>query len=114
MGFTRSRYRCPADSHTSIGDHDAVGGSELKNRRIHIETRRANEKGVAEVTEELLDRARDGRSAVDDCDPPFVTPEAVAEHNSVDKGIFLEISPAKTPGDVGYCTSHRQDVAGPS
>jgi hypothetical protein len=93
MGFTRSRYRCPPDSHISIGDHDAVGGSELKNRPMHIETRRADENRVAEVTEELLDRARGGRSAVNDCDPPFVTPETVAEHNSVDKGICRYRSP---------------------
>jgi hypothetical protein len=96
MGFTRSRYRCPPDNHTSIADHDAVGGSELKNRPIHIETRGADEKRVTGVTKELLDRARGGRSAVNDCDPPFITPEAVAEHNSVDKGICRYRSPDLT------------------
>jgi hypothetical protein len=73
-----------------------VGGSELKNRPIHIETRGADEKRVTGVTKELLDRARGGRSAVNDCDPPFITPEAVAEHNSVDKGICRYRSPDLT------------------
>jgi hypothetical protein len=96
MGFTRSRYRCPPDSHITIADHEAVGGSELKIRPIHIETRESDESRVAEVTEELLDCARSGRSPVDGRDPPFIAPEAVAEHNNVDKGICRYRSPDLT------------------